>query len=150
MVRRQFQDKEGTNIRVFNSTDTNKIRAGSLHQTPPKSAPEIRAISGAVIRRSPPFSMVREAITPEIPQPVPISTSAVIFRVGNFKGSRRPTLPRKQLLRYRKAPAPHCFRTDRYTTDFIAVLLYVTGCYCQRAKKCSFSTVGIFYKSNFN
>ena len=55
------------------------------HALPPKSAPAIMAMNGTfapqgmnvvvmmVIRRSRSFSMVRDAITPGMPQPVPMS-----------------------------------------------------------------------------
>ena len=61
------------------------MREVATHAEPPKIAPAIIAINGTlapqgmnvvvmmVIRRSRSFSMVREAIIPGTPQPVPIS-----------------------------------------------------------------------------
>ena len=62
-----------------------KYADGATHHAPPKIAPAIKAMIGIfapqgikvvvmiVIRRSASFSMVLDAITPGIPQPVPMS-----------------------------------------------------------------------------
>ena len=62
-----------------------KYALGATHEAPPNNAPAIKAIIGSfapqginvvvmiVILRSRSFSIVREAITPGTPQPVPIN-----------------------------------------------------------------------------
>ena len=62
-----------------------KYALGATHQAPPNSAPAIKAIIGSlapqgmkvvvmmVMRRSRSFSIVRDAMMPGMPQPVPMS-----------------------------------------------------------------------------